>query len=148
MGFGFALFSRKAIKIFVHLKWKLWLVSQGLLVLTVVIIQAVFHRAIEVGPILGTPKRSYSQIILNAPVEIPEKFLANKADPKIWDARLPMTKEESVRRNLSRYRLAYRQEEGLRTAFYGGIVVNLLYFLGFHIGYAYFRRQVIVRSTD
>ena len=131
----------------VHLKWKLWLVSQGLLVITVVIIQTVFHRAIEVGPILGMPKRSYSEIIFNVPVEIPEKFLTNKADPKIWDARLPMTKEESVRRNLSRYRLAYRQEEGLRTAFYGGIVVNLLYFFAFHLGYAYFRRQVRVHGT-
>lgn len=116
--------------------------SQGLLVITVVIIQTVFHRAIEVGPILGMPKRPYTEIIFNVSVEIPEKFLNNKADPKIWDARLPMTKEESVRRNLSRYRLAYRQEEGLRTAFYGGIVVNLLYFLAFHLGYAYFRRQV------
>ena len=125
-----------------NLKWKLWSVSQGLLVITVVIIQTVFHRAIEVGPILGMPKRPYTEIIFNVPVEIPEKFLNNKADPKIWDARLPMTKEESVRRNLSRYRLAYRQEEGLRTAFYGGIVVNLLYFLAFHLGYAYFRRQV------
>ena len=125
-----------------NLKWKIWLVSQGLLVITVVIIQTVFHRAIEVGPILGMPKRPYTEIIFNVPVEIPEKFLNNKADPKIWDARLPMTKEESVRRNLSRYRLAYRQEEGLRTAFYGGMVVNLLYFFAFHLGYAYFRRQL------
>ena len=67
--------------------------SQGLLVITVVIIQTVFHRAIEVGPILGMPKRPYTEIIFNVPVEIPEKFLNNKADPKIWDARLPMTKE-------------------------------------------------------
>mgnify|MGYP006108732905 FL=1 len=130
-----------------HLKWKLWLVSQGLLVITVVIIQTVFHRAIEVGPILGMPKRQYFEIIFNVPVEIPEKFLNNKADPKIWDARLPMTKEESVRRNLRRYRLAYRQEEGLRTAFYGGIVVNVLYFLAFHLGYAYFRRQIRIPDS-
>ena len=130
-----------------HLKWKLWLVSQGLLVITVAIIQTVFHRAIEVGPILGMPKRPYTEIIFNVPVEIPEKFLNNKADPKIWDARLPMTKEESVRRNLSRYRLAYRQEEGLRTAFYGGIVVNVLYFFAFHLGYAYFRRQIRIPDS-
>ena len=121
--------------------------SQGLLVITVVIIQTVFHRAIEVGPILGMPKRSYSEIIFNVPVEIPEKFLNNKADPKIWDARLPMTKKESIRRNLSRYRLAYRQEEGLRTAFYGGIVVNVLYFFAFHLGYAYFRRQIRIPDS-
>ena len=121
--------------------------SQGLLVITVVIIQTVFHRAIEVGPILGMPKRPYSEIIFNVPVEIPEKFLNNKADPEIWDARLPMTKEESVRRNLRRYRLAYRQEEGLRTAFYGGIVVNVLYFLAFHLGYAYFRRQIRIPDS-
>ena len=130
-----------------NLKWKLWLVSQGLLVITVVIIQTVFHRAIEVGPILGMPKRPYTEIIFNVPVVIPEKFLNNKADPKIWDARLPMTKEESVRRNLSRYRLAYRQEEGLRTAFYGGVVVNLLYFFAFHLGYAYFRRQIRIPDS-
>ena len=123
------------------------MVSQGLLVITVVIIQTVFHRAIEVGPILGMPKRPYTEIIFNVPVEIPEKFLNNKADPKIWDARLPMTKEESVRRNLSRYRLAYRQEEGLRTAFYGGIVVNVLYFFAFHLGYAYFRRQIRIPDS-
>ena len=130
-----------------HLKWKLWLVSQGLLVITVVIIQTVFHRAIEVGPILGMPKRQYFEIIFNVPVEILEKFLNKKADPIIWDARLPMTKEESVRRNLRRYRLAYRQEEGLRTAFYGGIVVNVLYFLAFHLGYAYFRRQIRIPDS-
>lgn len=130
-----------------HLKWKLWLVSQGLLVITVVIIQTVFHRAIEVGPILGVPKRSYSDIIFKVPVTIPEKFIKTQADPKIWDARLPMTKEESVRRNLSRYRLAYRQEEGLRTAFYGGIVVNVLYFFAFHLGYAYFRRQIRIPDS-
>ena len=130
-----------------NLKWKLWLVSQGLLVITVLIIQTVFHRAIEVGPILGMPKRPYFEIIFDVPVEIPEKFLNNKADPKIWDARLPMTKEESVRRNLRRYRLAYRQEEGLRTAFYGGIVVNVLYFLAFHLGCAYFRRQIRIPDS-
>ena len=135
------------MKIVVHLKWKLWLVSQGLLVLTVVIIQTVFHRAIEVGPILGMPKRSYSEIIFKIPAAIPEKFLNNKADPKIWDARLPMTKEESITRQLRRYRLAYRQEEGLRTALYGGIVVNLLYFLAFHLGYAYFRRQIRIPDS-
>ena len=131
----------------VHLKWKLWLVSQGLLVITVVIIQTVFHRAIEVGPILGMPKRSYSEIIFKVPVAIPEKFELNRVDPKIWDARLPMTKEESSKRGLSRYRLAYRQEEGLRTAFYGGIVVNVLYFLAFHLGYAYFRRQIRIPDS-
>ena len=126
----------------VHLKWKLWLVSQGLLVITVVIIQTVFHRAIEVGPILGMAKRPYFEIIFKVPVVIPEEFIKSQVDPEIWDARLPMTKEESVRRNLSRYRLAYRQEEGLRTAFYGGILVNVLYFFAFHLGYAYFRRQI------
>ena len=130
-----------------NLKWKLWLVSQGLLVLTVVIIQTVFHRTIEVGPILGMPKRSYSEIIFKVPVVIPEKFIKTQADPKIWDARLPMTKEESVRRSLSRYRLAYRQEGGLRTAFYGGIVVNVLYFFAFHLGYAYFRRQIRIPDS-
>jgi hypothetical protein len=130
------------MKIVVHLKWKLWLVSQGLLIITVVIIQTVFHRSIEVGPILGMAKRSYSEIIFKVPATIPEKFIKNQVDPKIWDARLPMTKEESITRQLRRYRLAYRQEEGLRTAFYGGIVVNLLYFFAFHLGYAYFRRQL------
>ena len=131
----------------VHLKWKLWLVSQGLLVITVVIIQTVFHRSIEVGPILGMPKRSYSEIIFNVPAVIPEKFIKSKVDSKIWDARLPMTKEESVTRGLSRYRLAYRQEEGLRTALYGGIVVNVLYLFAFHLGYAFFRRQIRIPDS-
>ena len=123
------------------------MVSQGLLVITVVIIQTVFHRAIEVGPILGMSKRPYFEIIFKVPAAIPEKFELNRVDPKIWDARLAMTKEESVRRNLSRYRLAYRQEEGLRTAFYGGIVVNVLYFFAFHLGYAYFRRQIRIPDS-
>ena len=135
------------MKLVVHLKWKLWLVSQGLLVITVVIIQTVFHRSIEVGPILGMPKRSYSDIIFNVPAVIPEKFIKDEVDSKIWDARLPMTKQESITRQLRRYRLAYRQEEGLRTAFYGGVVVNLLYFVAFHLGYAYFRRQIRIPDS-
>ncbi len=135
------------MNIVVNLKWKLWLASQGLLVITVVIIQAVFHRSIEVGPILGMPKRSYSEIIFKIPATIPEKFTKDEVDPKIWDARLPMTKQESITRQLRRYRLAYRQEVGLRTAFYGGVVVNLLYFFAFHLGYAYFRRQIRIPDS-
>ena len=40
------------------LKTKLWLVSQGLLILTALIIQLTFYKAIKVGPILGMAKIS------------------------------------------------------------------------------------------
>ena len=125
----------------VSLKWKIWIFSQGLLLLTAVIIQVVFHGEILVGPFLGTEKRGYWEIIKAEEPTVPEEYLSVQADPKLYDARLPMTEAEALRRGLSKHRLAYRQEEGLRTAFIGAIVVNLLYFLAFHIGYAYFRRQ-------
>lgn len=124
------------------LKWKIWIVSQGLLVITAFIIQVVFHREILVGPLLGTEKRQYWEVIGGAEPSIPPKYQAKEADPKLYDARLPMTEAEALRRGLSKHRLAYRQEEGLRTAFIGAIVVNVLYFLAFHVGVAYFRRQV------
>ena len=124
------------------LKWKIWIVSQGLLVITACIIQVVFHREILVGPLLGTEKRQYWEVIGGTEPPIPPAYQAKEADPKLYDARLPMTEAEALGRGLSRHRLAYRQEEGLRTAFMGAIVVNVLYFLVFHIGYAYFRRQV------
>jgi len=126
----------------VSLKWKIWIVSQGLLLLTAVIIQVVFHGEILVGPFLGTAKRGYWEIIKAEEPMVPEEYLSVQADPKLYDARLPMTKEEAARRGLARHRLAFRQEEGLRGAFYGAIAVNCLYFLAFHLGYAYFRRQV------
>ena len=124
------------------LKWKIWLVSQGLLVITALIIQVVFHREIQVGPILGTEKRDYWDVIGKSEPPIPPKYMSRKADPKLYDARLPMTDAEALRRGLGKHRLAYRQEEGLRTAFAGAIVVNALYFLAFHLGFAYFRRQI------
>ena len=45
------------------LRTKLWMVSQGLLIVTACIIQFTFYREIQVGPILGTPTRPYWDII-------------------------------------------------------------------------------------
>lgn len=124
------------------LKWKIWAVTQGLLVVTAVIIQVVFHREIRFGPLLGTPKRPYAEVILNVEPQTPPKFLSEGVDPKLYDARLPMTKKEAVSRGLAGHRLGYRQEQGLRVAFWGGIIVNVLYFLAFHLGCFYFGREV------
>lgn len=126
----------------VSLKWKIWAASQTLLVVTAVIIQVVFHREIRFGPLLGTPKRPYADVILNVEPETPPKFLSEGVDPKLYDARLPMTKQEAVSRGLAGHRLSFRQEQGLRLAFWGGIIVNLLYFLAFHLGCFYFGREV------
>ena len=124
------------------MKWKIWAVSQTLLVVTAVIIQVVFHREIRFGPLLGMPKRPYAEIILKVEPQTPPKFLSEGVDPKLYDARLPMTKEEAVSRGLAGHRLGYRQEQGLRLAFWGGIIVNVLYFLAFHLGCFYFGREV------
>ena len=39
------------------LKTKAWLFSQGILLITALIIQLTFYREIKVGPLLGMPKR-------------------------------------------------------------------------------------------
>ncbi len=124
------------------LKTKIWIVSQGLLVMTAVIIQLTFYRAIKVGPILGMPKRVYSEIILGREPSVPDSIRSKGLPPEAYDARLPLSKEQIRKANLSAYRRAAQQEHGLRTAFLGGIIVNVLYFLAFHILFFYFKRTL------
>ena len=50
--------------------------SQGLLVLTAVLIQLTFYREIKLGPLLGMTKRPYWEIIYDRPLEIPEFILS------------------------------------------------------------------------
>ena len=116
-----------------NLRTKAWLVSQGMLVLTACIIQFTFHREIQVGPILGTPTREYWDIIKRVEPEIPLQFIEDNVPPELYDARLPMTSEEVLSRNLVAHRRAVRQEDGIRTALMGGVIVNILYFFAFHL---------------
>ena len=116
-----------------NLRTKAWLVSQGMLVLTACIIQFTFHREIQVGPILGTPTREYWDIINRVEPVIPRQFIEDNVPPELYDARLPMTSEEVLSRNLVAHRRAVRQEDGIRTALMGGVIVNILYFFAFHL---------------
>jgi len=118
------------------LKTKMWLVSQGVLVLTACIIQLTFYHEIQYGPFRGMPKRPYWEIIKGVEPVVPEAIIELK--PELYDARLPMTDSEAKRRNLTAYRLAARQEDGLIVAFVGGFVVNGLYFVLFHVLFSYF----------
>ena len=120
------------------LKTNACLVSQGLLIITALIIQLTIFRAIKVGPILGMPKRSYVEIILGDEPVVPESILSKNLPPEAYDARLPLSKEQIRKSNLSLYRRSAQQEEGLRTAFIGGIIVNLLYCLAYHLLFIYF----------
>lgn len=124
------------------LKTKAWLVSQGLLLMTALIIQLTFYRAIKVGPILGMPKRAYADIISGVEPTIPESILAQNLPAEAYDARLPLSKDQIRKSNLAAYRRAAQQEHGLRTAFIGGIIVNILYFLAYHILYLYFSKTI------
>ena len=124
------------------LKTKAWLVSQGLLIATAVIIQLTFYREIKVGPMLGMPKRDYWEIISNVEPNIPKYALENNLEPQMYDARLPLSQHEIQKANLGAYRKAYRQEEGLRMAFKGGFVVNILYLVLFHFLFRYFSLSV------
>ena len=63
------------------LKTKIWLVSQGLLILTACIIQLTFYHEIKYGPILGMAKRPYWQIISDAEPTIPPEILAQGIGP-------------------------------------------------------------------
>ena len=49
------------------------------------------------------------------------------------DARLPLSLDEIRAAKLAGHQRAHRRESGLRLAFYGGLIVNFLYFIGFHI---------------
>jgi len=115
---------------------KMWLVSQCVLIVTACIIQLTFYHEIQYGPIKGMAKRPYWEIIKGVDPVLPESTLG--LQPELYDARLPMNDDEAKRRNLSGYRLAARQEDGLRVALVGGFVVNLLYFVLFHVLFSYF----------
>lgn len=128
------------------LKTKAWLVSQGMLIVTALIIQLTFYREIKVGPLLGMPKRPYWEIIQNVEPEIPDYALEQNLLPEMYDARLPLTTKQISSANLGAYRKAHRQEQGLRMAFKGGIIVNLLYILAFHGLFSYFSRQIKIRQ--
>ena len=124
------------------LRTKIWLTSQGILILTACIIQVTFYSAIKVGPILGTPKRAYWEVISGSDPVIPEDFLSSDVGPELYDGRLPLRDGQVEVINLSACRLAARQEEGLRGAFIGGIIVNLIYVVAFHGLLAYFEKSI------
>lgn len=124
------------------LKTRAWLVSQGLLIATATIIQLTFYREIKVGPMLGMPKRDYWDIIKNVEPSVPQYAIENNLEPELYDARLPQTQHQIQKANLGAYRQAYRQEEGLRMALKGGLVVNLLYFILYHFLVRYFSRSL------
>ena len=130
----------RAKRLAMKLKTKMWFVSQGLLVLTACIIQLTFYHEIQYGPFRGMAKRPYWEIIKGVEPAAPKAILGLK--PELYDARLPMTDGEAKRRNLTAYRLAARQEEGLRVAFVGGCVVNGLYFVLFHVLFSYFTKAL------
>ncbi len=127
------------------LRTKLWIVSQGLLIFTACVIQFTFHREIQVGPILGTSTRDYWDIILNVEPEIPKRILDLNISREFYDARMKMSSDEVLQRNLVAHRRAVRQEDGIRTALLGGVLVNILYFVIFHILYIYFKK--ILKNT-
>ena len=124
------------------LRTKIWLVSQGMLILTACIIQITFYKSIRVGSILGTPKRAYWEIISGTEPVIPEDILSQNIDPELYDGRLPLKDGQVEAINLSAYRLVARQEEGLRLAFIGGLFVNLIYLVAFHGLLAYFEKTI------
>ena len=124
------------------LRTKIWLVSQGMLILTACIIQITFYKSIRVGSILGTPKRAYWEIISGTEPVIPEDILSQNIDPELYDGRLPLKDGQVEAINLSAYRLVARQEEGLRFAFIGGLFVNLIYLVAFHGLLAYFEKTI------
>jgi hypothetical protein len=128
------------------LRTKAWLVSQGLLIVTAIIIQFTFHREIQVGPILGTPTRDYWDIILKEEPVIPPSLIDQNISAKFYDARLEMTSEQVLARNLVAHRRAVRQEKGIRVALTGGFIVNILYFFAFHLLYFYFKRSVVQKN--
>ncbi|MBP51956.1 MAG: hypothetical protein CMI27_02305 [Opitutae bacterium] len=124
------------------MKTKAWLISQGLLLFTAFIIQITFYRGIKVGPILGMPKREYSEIILGIEPVIPDSILSQNLPPEAYDARLYLTPEQIKKANLGAYRKAAQQEEGLRTAFKGGLLVNIIYLVAFQVLFSFFEKEI------
>ena len=82
------------------IKTKAWMASQGLLILTAVLIQLTFYREIKLGPLLGMTKRPYWEIISDRPPAIPEFVREKGLPPNLWDARLPLSGMKSGKRNL------------------------------------------------
>jgi len=113
-----------------------------MLIFTACVIQLTFYRGIMVGPILGTPKRPYWEIISGTEPVIPQDILALNVDAELYDARIPLRNGQIEASNLSAYRLAARQEEGLRIAFSGGLIVNLIYVVAFHCLFIYFEKTI------
>jgi hypothetical protein len=136
----FASFAQK--KTVMKLKNKAWLISQCLLIVTALIIQLTFYREIQYGPFLGMAKRPYWEIIKDIEPAIPKAIAVQGLDKSFYDGRTAMTEAQAKARNLTAYKLAARQEEGLRIAFMGGLVVNALYLVFFHLLYAYFSRTL------
>ena len=128
------------------LRIKAWLVSQGLLLVTATLIQLTFYREIKVGPILGMEKRPYVDIILGKEPSIPDFVLDKNLPPKLYDGRLALSDDEVRKANLGAYRMASRQEEGLRVALWGGLIVNLLYLFAYHLLFRYFSHAVAEAS--
>ena len=77
------------------------------------------------GPVLGMAKRPYVEIIKGVDLVIPESILSQNLPPEAYDGRLPLSQVQIQKSNLAAYRRAAQQEEGLRTAFIGGMVVNV-----------------------
>lgn len=141
LSFTISMLSHKKESL-MNLRTKIWLVSQGMLLLTACIIQVTFYRGIEVGPILGMPKRPYWEIISGTEVVIPKDILTMGVDPEFYDARIPVKPGQIESLNLRKNRLSARQEQGLRMAFGGGVIVNLIYFFAYHILVRYFQKTI------
>ena len=123
------------------LKTKAWLVSQGLLIATALIIQLTFYREIKVGPMLGMPKRNYWDIINNVEPSVPQYAIENSLEPKLYDARLPLTQNE-IEKRISVLSESLSSGRGLRMALKGGLVVNTIYLFAFHIIYFLISRSL------
>ena len=91
---------------------------------------------------MGMPKRTYMDIIKNVEPDIPDYAKDRNLKPQMYDARLPLSQDEIQAANLGAYRRAYRQEEGLRMALKGGFVVNIIYFIAYHLLVPYFTRSL------
>jgi hypothetical protein len=124
------------------LKTKAWLISQSILLITALIIQLTFYREIKVGPLLGMPKRDYWDIIRDVDPEVPTFVREKQLPSELWDPRSNLTEAQIIKANLGGHHRAFRREDGLRTAFYGGLMVNFLYLVGFHVLAWYFKKSV------
>ena len=90
---------------------------------------------------LGMPKRGYWNIIKNVEPSVLSMRLKTILNAVVWRT-TSLTQNEIEKANLGAYRKAYRQEAGLRMALKGGMVVNILYFIIYHLLFRYFSRQL------